>query len=211
MENLNPISARSRDSAVDQQGPRPDASLTNRGALYSPNVPPVHREMLEAHKARMARLFKPTPPQCPVEKTELQIVISGNRAALCEMEKAEPERDWLVTATNTMAAAEFVVTIRSIQRVVADFYGVGVMDLRSARKTQPVTFYRQIAMYLCKELTTNSLPAIGRQFGGRDHTTVLHSFRKIDGLRKTDAALDGQIKTLMATIMAKPEPVTECE
>lgn len=208
MENLNPISARSRDSAVDQQGPRPDASLTNHGALYSPNVPPVHREMLEAHKARMARLFKPKPPQSPTEKAQLQITISDNKATLSAM--AEPGRDWLVAASNAMSTAEFVVTIKSIQRLVADSYGVGVMDLRSSRKTMPVTFYRQIAMYLCKELTTNSLPQIGRQFGGRDHTTVLHAFRKIDGLRKTDAALDDQIKTLMATIMAKPEPVA-CE
>ena len=152
------------------------------------------------------KFFKPHPPESPKAKSELQVVISGNKATLCEMEKAEPERDWLVAATNSMIRTAFAVTIRSIQRIVSDFYNVGVMDLRSHRRTMPVTFYRQIAMYLCKELTTNSLPQIGRQFGDRDHTTVLHAFRKVDALRKTDAAFDDQIKTLMATILAKPEP-----
>jgi hypothetical protein len=205
MDNINSISAMGRDSAAEQ-GARPGSD--HGSALYLPNVPPMHREMLEAHKARMARLFKPEPPQAATAKEELQLVITGNKASLNAM--TEPGRDWLVAASNAMSTAEFMVTIKSIQRIVADYYGVGVMDLRSSRKTQPTTLYRQIAMYLCKELTTNSLPAIGRQFSNRDHTTVLHAFRKIDRLRKDDTGLDDQIKTLMATIIAKPEPAS-CE
>jgi hypothetical protein len=184
----------------------PAQGLSNHGALYSPQVGPEQRKLLDASRARREKYFKPQAAQEPKPKSELQIVISGNHATLCEVEKVEPRRDWLVAATNTMATAEFMVTIRSIQRCVSDFYGVGVMDLRSHRRTEPTTLYRHVAMYLCKELTTNSLPAIGRQFGGRDHTTVLHAFRKIVRLRGVNAELDDQIKTLTATILAKPEP-----
>jgi chromosomal replication initiator protein len=95
---------------------------------------------------------------------------------------------------------------------VAAFYNVGLLDLRSQRRTQPVTFYRQVAMYLAKELTTHSLPAIGRQFGGRDHTTVLHAWRKIAPLR-ADPDFDTQMRGLISLIMAGgPEPhAAACE
>jgi hypothetical protein len=70
--------------------------------------------------------------------------------------------------------------VEIIQRaVVARFPGVTLNDLRSARKPANVVNARQLAMYLCKELTGKSLPDIGQRFGGRDHTTVLHSIRKI--------------------------------
>jgi hypothetical protein len=175
--------------------------------LYSPQVGPTLRKTVDADRVRKAKFFAPEPPPEAKPKTELLIVVRDNKAALCRVANTS-ERDWIEAASNAMATTEFMVTIRSIQRVVCKFYGVSQMDLRSARKTQPVTRYRQIAMYLCKELTTNSMPAIGRQFNGRDHTTVLHSFRRIDRLRKTDAAIDDQIKSLVATIMAKPEPAS---
>ena len=98
-------------------------------------------------------------------------------------------------------SGKFVISIRRIQKTVAAFYNVGLIDLRSHRRTQPVTFYRQIAMYLCKELTTNSLPVIGRQFGGRDHTTVLHAWRKVAPMR-ADPDFDTQMRGLISLIMA---------
>ena len=74
------------------------------------------------------------------------------------------------------------VKIEDIQRVVARQYNVSRSDLLSSRRTANVVRPRQIAMYLAKTLTLRSLPEIGRRFGGRDHTTVLHAVRKIEGL-----------------------------
>jgi hypothetical protein len=149
------------------------------------------------------------PPTTAEQKNDLRIVVADNKAKLSEVEKADPARDWLHAASAAMATCNFIVSVKSIQRVVCAYYNCGLMDLKSHRRTQPITFYRQIAMYLCKELTTNSLPAIGRQFGNRDHTTVLHAMRKLEGLRRNDKALDDQIKELTATIMSRPEPAEE--
>jgi chromosomal replication initiator protein len=66
----------------------------------------------------------------------------------------------------------------------------------SARRARSVARPRQIAMYLSKQLTTRSLPEIGRKFGGRDHTTVIHAVRKIEQLREEDAALDEDVDLL---------------
>jgi len=74
------------------------------------------------------------------------------------------------------------VRIEDIQRIVARHYNVSRSDLLSSRRTANVVRPRQIAMYLAKTLTLRSLPEIGRRFGGRDHTTVLHAVRKIEGL-----------------------------
>lgn len=74
------------------------------------------------------------------------------------------------------------ITIEDIQRRVAEFYHVKISDMQSARRAQNITRPRQVAMYLVKALTSRSLPDIGRKFGGRDHTTVLHAVRKVEEL-----------------------------
>jgi chromosomal replication initiator protein len=88
------------------------------------------------------------------------------------------------------------VKIEEIQRVVAKQYNVSRADLLSSRRTANVVRPRQVAMYLAKTLTLRSLPEIGRRFGGRDHTTVLHAVRKIENLVHTDAALAEEIELL---------------
>jgi chromosomal replication initiator protein len=88
------------------------------------------------------------------------------------------------------------VKIEDIQRVVARQYNVSRSDLLSSRRTANVVRPRQVAMYLAKTLTLRSLPEIGRRFGGRDHTTVLHAVRKIEGLVGNDAALAEEIESL---------------
>ena len=88
------------------------------------------------------------------------------------------------------------VRIEDIQRVVARQYNVSRGDLLSARRTANVVRPRQIAMYLAKTLTLRSLPEIGRRFGGRDHTTVLHAVRKIESLIGNDNALAAEIEVL---------------
>ena len=92
------------------------------------------------------------------------------------------------------------VRIEDIQRVVSRHYNVSKADLLSARRTRTIVRPRQIAMYLAKMLTPRSLPEIGRRFGGRDHTTVLHAVRKIEGLIDGDAALKEEIELLKRMI-----------
>ena len=88
------------------------------------------------------------------------------------------------------------ISIDSIQKTVADFYRVKVPELFSKKRTADLVKPRQIAMYFAKELTSLSLPEIGEAFGGRDHTTVLHSVRKISENRKTDTQLNHELHVL---------------
>jgi chromosomal replication initiator protein len=88
------------------------------------------------------------------------------------------------------------VKIEDIQRIVARQYNVSRADLLSSRRTANVVRPRQVAMYLAKTLTLRSLPEIGRRFGGRDHTTVLHAVRKIENLVHSDTALAEEIELL---------------
>ncbi|MBL4603499.1 MAG: chromosomal replication initiator protein DnaA [Emcibacteraceae bacterium] len=85
------------------------------------------------------------------------------------------------------------VTVDEIQRRVADYFNIKLADILSARRARQVARPRQVAMYLCKHLTSKSLPAIGRNFGGRDHTTVMHAVKRIDELRQTDSVLEEDI------------------
>lgn len=87
-------------------------------------------------------------------------------------------------------------SVRDIQKAVVAHYPVGRTDLISARRTADVVRPRQVAMYLAKKLTLRSLPEIGRAFGGRDHTTVLHAVRKIGALMETDPALKEVVETI---------------
>ena len=93
------------------------------------------------------------------------------------------------------------VRIEDIQKVVGRHYNVARNDLLSSRRTQVIVRPRQIAMYLSKTLTPRSLPEIGRRFGGRDHTTVLHAVRKIDKLVGEDPKLAQEIELLKRLIM----------
>jgi chromosomal replication initiator protein len=88
------------------------------------------------------------------------------------------------------------VKIEDIQKLVATHYNVSRADILSSRRTATVVRPRQIAMYLSKVLTLRSLPEIGRRFGGRDHTTVLHAVRKIEGLAGSDGLLSEELELL---------------
>lgn len=88
------------------------------------------------------------------------------------------------------------VTVEEIQKRVAEHYNIRIADMSSARRARQVARPRQMAMYLSKALTSKSLPEIGRKFGGRDHTTVMHAVRKIDELIATDASLAEDLELL---------------
>ena len=77
------------------------------------------------------------------------------------------------------------VTIEEIQKKVAAHFNIRTSDMHSARRARSVARPRQVAMYLAKQLTSRSLPEIGRKFGGRDHTTVMHAVKKVDEDRKS--------------------------
>jgi chromosomal replication initiator protein len=88
------------------------------------------------------------------------------------------------------------VTIEEIQKCVAEHFNVKVSDMHSARRARAVARPRQVAMYLAKMLTPRSLPEIGRKFGGRDHTTVMHAVRKIEELKAADRSFAEDIDLL---------------
>ena len=92
------------------------------------------------------------------------------------------------------------VTIETIQRTVAEQFGMRVAELKQKNNSRQIVVPRQIAMYLAKQLTEASLPEIGRQFGGKHHTTVMHSVGKIDEQRRADKDLNRTINKLMETL-----------
>jgi chromosomal replication initiator protein len=98
------------------------------------------------------------------------------------------------------------VRIEDILRIVSRHYKVPRNDLLSSRRSRDVVRPRQIAMYLAKALTSRSLPEIGRRFGGRDHTTVLHSVRKVEQMMKDDGELCQEIELLKRMLEDSPQP-----
>ncbi|WP_426260480.1 chromosomal replication initiator protein DnaA [Sphingomonas sp. DC1100-1] len=108
----------------------------------------------------------------------------------------------LTTLGDVLRGAQRRVTIDEIQKLVSQHFELKPLDLVSARRSRAVARPRQIAMYLAKRLTTRSLPEIGRKFGGRDHSTVIHAVRKIEELRDQDRDIDAAVRTLMRELEA---------
>ena len=84
----------------------------------------------------------------------------------------------------------------SIQQIVANYYHIHIEDIQGSKKTKNIAFPRQIAMYLCRKFLDISLPKIGEQFGGRDHTTVIYAVSKIEKSLKRDTLLQQDIEEL---------------
>jgi len=97
---------------------------------------------------------------------------------------------------NVLRANQRRISIDEIQTQVSDHYRIRKAEMTSARRAREVARPRQVAMYLSKQLTPKSLPDIGRRFGGRDHTTVIHAVKQIERLRAADAELDADIRLL---------------
>ena len=94
------------------------------------------------------------------------------------------------------------ISIESIQKAVAEQFGLRIAEIKAKNNSRVIVFPRQIAMYMAKHLTDASLPEIGRQFGGKHHTTVLHSVDKIEQQRKTDKDLNRVLNKLIETLGA---------
>ncbi|MEO0062096.1 MAG: hypothetical protein RLZZ08_656 [Pseudomonadota bacterium] len=99
--------------------------------------------------------------------------------------------------TDILSANRRRITIDEIQRTVCQFYRIDRSEMSSKRRARAVVRPRQVAMYLAKVLTPRSYPEIGRKFGGRDHSTVIHAVRLIEDLRKRDADMDGDVRSLL--------------
>ncbi len=99
-----------------------------------------------------------------------------------------------------LALQERLVSIENIQKTIAEYYKIRVGDLLSKKRSRSIARPRQVAMALAKELTNHSLPEIGDAFGGRDHTTVLHACRRIQGLRETEKRVDEDYLNLLRTL-----------
>jgi len=98
---------------------------------------------------------------------------------------------------NVIDQDEKHVTIENIQKFTADYYQLKVADLKSRNNSKSVAKPRQVAMYLCKSLTNASLPEIGRSFGGKHHSTVIHSIKKVEDLRKNDGNFNSLIDSFL--------------
>ena len=98
---------------------------------------------------------------------------------------------------NVLQNDDRAVTIEIVQKAVADHYSLKVTELKSKNNSKSVAMPRQIAMYLCKTLTNASLPEIGKSFGGKHHSTVIHSIRKVDNLRQKDGDFNTLIHNLL--------------
>ena len=121
--------------------------------------------------------------------------------AWCRLNGAE-----LTLATTQLCLKQFIdtqvrkITIEAIQRAVSEQFGMRVAELKQKNNSRSVVVPRQIAMYLAKQMTEASLPEIGRQFGGKHHTTVMHSIAKIDEQRRADKDLNRTINKLLETL-----------
>ncbi len=110
----------------------------------------------------------------------------------------------LATAQETLhdiiGAGDRAITVEMIQKTVADHYNLRVMDLKAKNNSKSVALPRQVAMYLCKKLTGASLPQLGREFGNKHHTTVMHSISKIEQLCRDDHEFDRRLQTLRESL-----------
>lgn len=95
------------------------------------------------------------------------------------------------------------ISVDLIQKIVSDYFSVSTADLKSKKRTKAVTLPRQIAMYILRELTEYSTTEIGYEFGGRDHTTVMHACQRIDSRMKTDPTLEPTINNIIRTVKEK--------
>ncbi|CUH79753.1 chromosomal replication initiator protein DnaA [Tropicibacter naphthalenivorans] len=104
--------------------------------------------------------------------------------------------------SDVLRASERKISIDEIQRRVAEHYNIRLSDMIGPKRVRTFARPRQVAMYLCKQLTSRSLPEIGRRFGGRDHTTVMHGVRRIEELRVADGQIEEDVEMLRRALEA---------
>ncbi len=103
---------------------------------------------------------------------------------------------------DVLRASERKITVEEIQRKVSEYYNIRISDIVGPKRLRSYARPRQVAMYLCKQLTSRSLPEIGRRFGGRDHTTVMHGVKRIEELKLTDGQIAEDVEMLRRALEA---------
>ena len=190
--------------ALDGVEPRIVSRLS--GGLVADIKPPeagLRRAILERRRAELV--------DTPVPDEVIELLSARITANIRELEGAfnrvvayaqltgeAVDLDFTVsTLGDVLRGSQRRITIDEIQRAVSAHFELKPLDLVSARRARVVARPRQIAMYLAKRLTTRSLPEIGRKFGGRDHSTVIHAVRRIEELRDADRDVDSAVRLLM--------------
>lgn len=143
----------------------------------------------------------PEPPKAPVPQPERRAYRKRMpaRAHLPKPRKVAAPAGYMFIGPYAVPIGSRV-TIAEIQAQVAEHYDVAPIEMTSKRQGHKVAHPRQAAMYLAKQLTSLSLPEIGRRFGGRDHTTVIHAIRAVEHRRASDPKLDRDIRSIRARL-----------
>lgn len=168
---------------------------------------PTQAECMRRHKdfkAKIARQAKPdTGISCPSASAKIPLVVLIEPDVTAWVERQNeiplppPKEPWFHIIEEI---GDTGISIPEIQRAVAKDYNIQLKYMLSQRRQASIVRPRQVAMYLAKEMTTATLPMIGRKFEGRDHTTIMHGIRKITRLCATDAMLCARIEALKTLI-----------
>jgi hypothetical protein len=175
-------------------------------------VTPTQRAAIERHQQFRASIAAKA-AELVDRKTRLKLAaipIAAIEAPLVSVPSVEvvtPDTETSNTDSNwfvVLAPGDGHPCVRDIQKMVCKHYGVTMTELLSSRRTANIVKPRQVAMFLCKELTPRTLPELGRRFGGRDHTTVLHAVRKIPRDAFKDASLAHDIVIIREKLTGSP-------
>lgn len=179
--------------------------------MINAQLTPTQRDSIERSRAFRAKIAASAVPQKPA--AEKPFAVKGDyvpdpvtpdpsppRMSTPRAMPAETFQPEIVWPVIPEIPSEVFSHIVQIQRVVAAHYNILITDIRSARRTANIVRPRQVAMYLCRTLTNKSYPEIGLRFGGRDHTTVLHAFNKINYLLQRMPELEAEVAAFRASL-----------
>lgn len=155
----------------------------------------IHARHKQFHRqiARRAAALRPAPIK-PVD------VVKVEQSAPAPSPAPNVPNHLMAEALKMLSVPVWNQDIKKIQQAVCEEYNISFGDLVSNRRLEKLVLPRQVAMYLCSQLTVRSSPEIGRRFGDRDHTTILHGVRKIERLLATDTALRARVDALAARL-----------
>src|SRR3954468_22824572 len=166
--------------------------------LHSAAATPSQKLAAEARRARERKIAdRAHPQQCHVPAPQ------AGPASTAQSPKCPGGKYWFWIVNEIDPPRSLRLSIEEIQEAVERHCKVAHIELISARRTASLVRPRQIAMFLSRHLTPNSLPVIGRKFGGRDHTTVLHAVRKIEWRRTRDKHLAGDLAAIGRALAAR--------
>jgi chromosomal replication initiator protein len=170
--DIQPPDLETKVAIIKKKAERQNISIPDNVALYIASKIKSNIRELEGALVRLIAF-------CSLKGSEITLVMAQE------------------TLHDILGPGEKTITIEMIQKMIADHFKMRVHDLKSKNNSKSVAEPRQICMYLCKHLTGASLPQIGREFGNKHHTTVLHSVNKIEELRQQDRELNKQIQVFL--------------